>query len=98
MSAELERIADTATLATLRDYLHYKRNPLSSTADCTNASERDAGPSVTSASDQRLREPKNCIVRDEKEEKSQQQTEVSQTTVVLAVQRLTFYWLWMLRY
>jgi len=69
LRAKLGRIADTVTLATVWDYLNYKRTPLSSTDDCADASEQDASPDISS-SDQRLRELKNRIVRDEKEEKS----------------------------
>lgn len=69
MRAKLGRIADTATLATVWDYLNYKRTPLSSADDCVESSEQDSSPGIISASDQRRRELKNRIVRDEKEEK-----------------------------
>jgi hypothetical protein len=69
LRAKLGMIADTVTLATVWDYLKNKRTPLSSTDDCADASEQDVSPDISS-SDQRLRELKNRIVRDEKEEKS----------------------------
>ncbi|KAF8855966.1 hypothetical protein BDZ45DRAFT_745972 [Acephala macrosclerotiorum] len=69
LRAKLGRIADTATLATVWNYLNYKRTPLSSADDCVESSKQDSSPGIISASDQRLRELKNRIVRDEKKKK-----------------------------
>lgn len=69
LRAKLERIADTVTVATLWDYLKYKRNLLFFIDDCANASEQDASPDILLL-DQRLTELKNRIVKDEKDEKS----------------------------
>lgn len=68
--AKLGSIANTATLVTIRNYLNYKRTVLSSADDYTDAWEQYRGPHIISNLDQRLRELKNRIVRDEKEEKS----------------------------
>jgi hypothetical protein len=70
LRAKLYRIVDIETLATIWDYLNYMRTLLPSIDDYTNALEQDIGPNTISALDQRLRELKNYIVRDEKVEKS----------------------------
>lgn len=57
-------------LATLWDYLKRQRTPLYSADDCADALEQETGLDTISASDQRLRVLKNCIVRNEKAEKT----------------------------
>ncbi|KAF8846475.1 hypothetical protein BDZ45DRAFT_790108 [Acephala macrosclerotiorum] len=69
LRAKLGRIADTAILATVWDYLNYKRTPLSSVDDCVESSEQDSNPGIISASDQRLKKLKNRIVKNEKKKK-----------------------------
>jgi hypothetical protein len=70
LRAKLRRIADTRTLTAVREYLRAQRTPLSS-ADChIDPSEHGADLGPISASDERLRMLKYCIVRDEKAERT----------------------------
>jgi hypothetical protein len=63
-----QRIA--TTLAIALDYFNYMRTSLSFTNDCGDALGGNAGPGLTSASDQRLKVLKGRIIRDKETEKA----------------------------
>ncbi|RFU23676.1 hypothetical protein B7463_g12661, partial [Scytalidium lignicola] len=74
---KLDRIADTATLATVRDYLHYQETLFNSADDCAYASEQIVLPDTPNALDQRLLLLKARIDRDEKVEKTLEYLEIA---------------------
>lgn len=70
LRAKVQQSADRATLVNAWHYFNYIGTLLYFTADCGDALGRNTSPDVASATDQRLKELKNRIVREEEAEKS----------------------------